>query len=43
MIESLRAMPVDALLDEFRENNPYESFRELKPSLIPRSPLLQRN
>ncbi|XP_074589164.1 kinesin-like protein KIN-5C [Curcuma longa] len=43
LIESLRAMPVDALLDEFRENNPYESFREPKPSLIPRSPLLQRN
>ncbi|XP_042463003.1 kinesin-like protein KIN-5C isoform X1 [Zingiber officinale] len=43
LIESLRAMPVDALLDEFRENNPYDSFREPKPSLIPRSPLLQRN
>ncbi|KAK4743316.1 hypothetical protein SAY87_001317 [Trapa incisa] len=44
-IESLRAMPIDALLEEFRENNSYESFevKELKPSLIPRSPLTQLN
>ncbi|KAG6744026.1 hypothetical protein POTOM_052734 [Populus tomentosa] len=44
-IESLRAMPVENLLDEFRENNTYESFevKELKPSLIPRSPLVQLN
>ncbi|PKI49351.1 hypothetical protein CRG98_030279, partial [Punica granatum] len=44
-IESLRAMPMDALLEEFRENNSYESFeaKELKPSLIPRSPLTQLN
>ncbi|KAJ6968437.1 kinesin-like protein KIN-5C [Populus alba] len=44
-IESLRAMPVENLLDEFRENNSYESFevKELKPSLIPRSPLVQLN
>ena len=41
-IESLRAMPMDALLEEFRENNPYESSKE-KPSLIPRSPLIQLN
>ncbi|KDP37322.1 hypothetical protein JCGZ_06776 [Jatropha curcas] len=44
-IESLRAMPMEALLEEFRENNSYESFevKELKPSLIPRSPLVQLN
>ncbi|KAJ6300219.1 hypothetical protein OIU76_021089 [Salix suchowensis] len=44
-IESLRAMPVENLVDEFRENNSYESFevKELKPSLIPRSPLVQLN
>ncbi|TMW95748.1 hypothetical protein EJD97_008397 [Solanum chilense] len=40
-IESLRAMPMETLLEEFRENNSLESFqvKELKPSLIPRSPL----
>ncbi|XP_020577082.1 kinesin-like protein KIN-5C [Phalaenopsis equestris] len=43
MIESLRTMPMDALLEEFRENNPYESTKEPKPSLIPRSPLIQLN
>ncbi|XP_062112736.1 kinesin-like protein KIN-5C [Humulus lupulus] len=44
-IESLRAMPMDSLVEEFRENNSYESFdgKELKPSLIPRSPLTQIN
>ncbi|KAJ8754766.1 hypothetical protein K2173_012155 [Erythroxylum novogranatense] len=44
-IESLRAMPMESLLEEFRENNSYESFetKELKPSLIPRSPLAQLN
>ncbi|XP_050383598.1 kinesin-like protein KIN-5C isoform X2 [Argentina anserina] len=44
-IESLRAMPMEALVEEFRENNSYESFdvKELKPSLIPRSPLTQLN
>ncbi|KAI8016226.1 Kinesin-like protein KIN-5C [Camellia lanceoleosa] len=44
-IESLRAMPMEALLEEFRENHSYESFevKELKPSLIPRSPLIQLN
>lgn len=44
-IESLRAMPMEALLEEFRENNSYESFevKEVKPSLIPRSPLTQLN
>ncbi|XWS43399.1 hypothetical protein CRYUN_Cryun16bG0100100 [Craigia yunnanensis] len=44
-IESLRAMPIEDLVEEFRENNSYESFepKELKPSLIPRSPLSQIN
>ncbi|KAE8098577.1 hypothetical protein FH972_016630 [Carpinus fangiana] len=44
-IESLRAMPMEALVEEFRENNSYESFdvKELRPSLIPRSPLIQLN
>ncbi|EHA8588174.1 putative Kinesin-like protein KIN-5C [Cocos nucifera] len=42
-IESLRAMPTEALLEEFRENHPYESAKEPKPSLIPRSPLIQLN
>ncbi|XWS66648.1 hypothetical protein CRYUN_Cryun05aG0218600 [Craigia yunnanensis] len=44
-IESLRAMPMEALVEEFRENNSYESFepKELKPSLIPRSPLSEIN
>ncbi|KAJ1379844.1 P-loop containing nucleoside triphosphate hydrolase [Sesbania bispinosa] len=44
-IESLRSLPIETLLEEFRENNTYESFNvtELKPSLIPRSPLSQIN
>ncbi|KAK1309672.1 hypothetical protein QJS10_CPA08g01445 [Acorus calamus] len=42
-IESLRSQPMEALLEEFRENNPYESSKEPKPSLIPRSPLIQLN
>lgn len=44
-IESLRSLPMETLLEEFRENNSYESFdaKELKPSLIPRSPLSQVN
>lgn len=44
-IESLRTLPMEALLEEFRENNPYESseVKELKPSLIPRSPLIPLN
>ncbi|KAK7268018.1 hypothetical protein RIF29_20700 [Crotalaria pallida] len=44
-IESLRSSPMEALLEEFRENNSFESFdvKELKPSLIPRSPLSQVN
>ncbi|XXG62760.1 hypothetical protein AAC387_Pa05g1072 [Persea americana] len=44
VIESLRAMPMDTLLEEFRENHPYGSAeKEPKPSLIPRSPLIQLN
>ncbi|CAI9097700.1 OLC1v1034170C1 [Oldenlandia corymbosa var. corymbosa] len=44
-IDGLRAMPMDSLLEEFRENHSYESFKakEVKPSLIPRSPLSQIN
>ncbi|GMI96676.1 hypothetical protein like AT2G36200 [Hibiscus trionum] len=44
-IESLRAMPMEALVEEFRENNTYESFegKDLKASIIPRSPLTQIN
>ncbi|XP_038973722.1 kinesin-like protein KIN-5C [Phoenix dactylifera] len=42
-IESLRAMPMEVLLEEFRENHPYESTKESKLSLIPRSPLIQLN
>lgn len=44
-IESLRTLPMETLLEGFRENNAYESFdiKELKPSLIPRSPLTQVN
>ena len=42
-IESLRAMPMDALMNEFRENHPYASSKEPKPSLIPRSPLATLN
>lgn len=44
-IESLRTLPMETLLEEFRENNSYESsdVKELKPSLIPRSPLTQMN
>ncbi|GMI71067.1 hypothetical protein like AT2G36200 [Hibiscus trionum] len=44
-IESLRAMPMEALVEEFRENNSFESFegKGLKPSLIPRPPLTQIN
>jgi kinesin family protein 11 len=38
-------MPMEALVEEFRENNSYEAFdvKELRPSLIPRSPLIQLN
>ncbi|XP_024636081.1 kinesin-like protein KIN-5C isoform X2 [Medicago truncatula] len=45
IIESLRSLPMETLVEEFRENNSNESFdiKELKPSLIPRSPLSQVN
>ncbi|XP_078152877.1 P-loop containing nucleoside triphosphate hydrolases superfamily protein [Carex rostrata] len=42
-IESLRALPMDALADEFRENHPYELSKDPKPTMIPRSPLIQIN
>ncbi|PVH37399.1 hypothetical protein PAHAL_6G302400 [Panicum hallii] len=42
-IESMRAMPMETLANEFRENHPYESSKEPKPSLIPRSPLATLN
>ncbi|KAF9594403.1 hypothetical protein IFM89_031005 [Coptis chinensis] len=44
-IESLRTLPMDSLVEEFRENHPYEAsnMKEIKPSLIPRSPLVQLN
>ncbi|OIW21401.1 hypothetical protein TanjilG_02568 [Lupinus angustifolius] len=44
-IDSLRSLPMEQLLDEFRENNSYESSneKELKSSLIPRSPFSQLN
>jgi kinesin family protein 11 len=42
-IESMRAMPMETLVNEFRENHPYESSKEPKPSLIPRSPLATLN
>ncbi|KAK2454736.1 kinesin protein KIN-5D [Trifolium repens] len=44
-IESLRSLPMETLIEEFREKNSYESLdiKELKPSLIPRSPLSQVN
>lgn len=45
MIESLRTMPMEALLEEFRENHPDDPSKQqpIKHSLIPRSPLTQRN
>lgn len=44
-IESLRAMPMEALLDEFRENHSYDSFevKETRLPHLPRSPLTQIN
>ncbi|KAJ4903718.1 putative 125 kDa kinesin-related protein [Raphanus sativus] len=44
-IESLRAMPVETLVEVFRENNSYESFadKESKPQQLTRSPLSQVN
>ncbi|KAL8505115.1 hypothetical protein ACS0TY_016356 [Phlomoides rotata] len=44
-IESLRAMPMEALQEEFREENSFDSFviKELKPSVAPRAPLSEIN
>ncbi|GFQ04640.1 125 kDa kinesin-related protein [Phtheirospermum japonicum] len=44
-IESLRAMPMEELQEEFRENNSYESFtgKELRPAVMPRAPFSQIN
>ncbi|XP_073143439.1 kinesin-like protein KIN-5C [Henckelia pumila] len=44
-IEALRAMPIEVLQEEFRENSTFKSFKvkEIKPSLIPRSPFSQIN
>ncbi|CAF1700169.1 unnamed protein product [Brassica napus] len=44
-IESLQAMPMEALVEGFRENNSYESFaaKESKPQQLTRSPLSQVN
>ncbi|KAJ1269639.1 hypothetical protein BS78_07G227200 [Paspalum vaginatum] len=41
-IECLRAMPMETLMDEFRENHPYESSKEPKPTQL-RSPLATIN
>ncbi|GFY97845.1 P-loop containing nucleoside triphosphate hydrolases superfamily protein [Actinidia rufa] len=44
-IESLRAMPIEALLEEYRENHSFvlPEVKQPQPSLIPRSPLTQLN
>uniref|UniRef100_A0A7N0UUH3 Kinesin motor domain-containing protein n=1 Tax=Kalanchoe fedtschenkoi TaxID=63787 RepID=A0A7N0UUH3_KALFE len=44
-IDSLRAMPLEALSEEFRENNSCQSVSEKEPkvSLIPRGPLNEIN
>ncbi|KAL2229295.1 UNVERIFIED_CONTAM: Kinesin-like protein KIN-5C [Sesamum indicum] len=44
-IESLRAMPMETLQEEFRENHSYESFqvKEPKQPLAPRAPFSQIN
>ncbi|KAI3514244.1 hypothetical protein L1887_12563 [Cichorium endivia] len=44
-IESLRAMPMESLLEEFRENHSFESFegKEVKISPTTRSPLAEIN
>ncbi|CAL0310527.1 unnamed protein product [Lupinus luteus] len=44
-IDSLRTLPMEQLVEEFRENNSYESSneKEKEPSLIPRSPFTQLN
>ena len=46
-IESLRAMPMETLLEEFRENHSFDSFegKEVKiyPNCNARSPLAEIN
>lgn len=44
-IESLRAVGMEALQEEFRENHPYECFhvKEVKGSVVPRAPLSEIN
>ncbi|KAJ8435627.1 hypothetical protein Cgig2_000293 [Carnegiea gigantea] len=44
-IESLCTMPMDDLIEEFRENHPCDLVdeKESRPSLIPRSPLAELN
>ncbi|KAG6412166.1 hypothetical protein SASPL_124836 [Salvia splendens] len=44
-IESLRAVPMEALQEEFRENHPFESVhaKQVKPPVAPREPLLEIN
>ncbi|MQM03110.1 hypothetical protein Taro_035884 [Colocasia esculenta] len=42
-IKSLRAVPMEALLEDFRENHPYESSKDAKVTPAPRSPLTQIN
>ena len=44
-IEALCTVPMETLLEEYRVNHPFDSVddKALKPSLIPRSPLVERN
>ncbi|XP_047966623.1 kinesin-like protein KIN-5C [Salvia hispanica] len=44
-IESLRAVPMEALQEEFRENHPFESFhaKQVRPPVAPREPLSEIN
>ncbi|GAB2257646.1 hypothetical protein Droror1_Dr00013806 [Drosera rotundifolia] len=44
-LQSLRVMPMDELVAEFRETHPYETTNEkhTKPSFIPRSPFAEVN
>lgn len=44
-IESLRSMPMETLMNEFRENHPYESESESSKKItqIPRLPLTTIN
>lgn len=44
-IESLRAVAMEALQEEFREKHSYESFhgKEVRPLVVPRAPLSEIN